>query len=60
MAECIKRDGLSLEIAAVGGASSVEDFADFLKAGASAVLCGSSPMYQPNLARDVKRLQPEW
>lgn len=60
VAECIRRDNLSLQIAAVGGASTVEDFADFLAAGANAVLCGSSPMYLPNLARDVKHLRPEW
>lgn len=59
-AECIQRDRLLLEVAAVGGASTADDFADFFAAGASAVLCGSAPMYLPNLARDIHRSHPDW
>ncbi len=58
--KCIEADNLGLSIAAVGGASTVRDFADFFAAGADAVLCGSSPMYQPNLAIDAKHAHPEW
>jgi dihydroorotate dehydrogenase len=58
--ECIQTDALALEIAAVGGASTVGDFTDFFAAGADAVLCGSAPMYLPNLAIDIKRAHPEW
>ena len=50
----------SVEVAAVGGASTTGDVGDFFEAGAAAVLCGSSPMYVPNLAIDCKRLHPEW
>jgi dihydroorotate dehydrogenase len=58
--ECIDRDGLALQIAAVGGASTIDDIADFFQAGADAVLCGSSPMYLPDLAIDAKRAHSEW
>lgn len=58
--QCINTDGLKLEVAAVGGASTPNDVADFFEAGADAVLCGSSPMYVPNLAIDCKRQHPEW
>lgn len=53
-------DRLDLEIAAVGGVSRVGDFEDFFRAGASAVLCGSSPMYCPGLALEARRAHPEW
>jgi len=58
--QCITSEGLKLEVAAVGGASTASDVEDFFEAGADAVLCGSSPMYVPNLAIDCKRLHPEW
>jgi len=58
--QCIVADGLKLEVAAVGGASTSRDMEDFFEAGADAVLCGSSPMYVPNLAIDCKRMHPEW
>ena len=58
--QCIKSEGLKLEVAAVGGASTPKDVEDFFEAGADAVLCGSSPMYVPNLAINCKRLHPEW
>lgn len=56
----VSAEGLSLEVVAVGGVSTVHDFNDFFSAGADAVLCGSSPMYLPELARQAKRVHPEW
>ena len=58
--KCIESDGLTLQLAAVGGASTPGDVKDFFDAGADAVLCGSSPMYVPGLAVECKRLHPEW
>ena len=58
--DCLRSDRLNLQIVAVGGVSTVGDFADFFAAGADAVLCGSSPMYLPNLAIDAKLAHPEW
>ncbi len=58
--QCVREDELRLQVAAVGGASTVADLADFFDAGADAVLCGSSPMYLPNLAIHAKRAHPEW
>ena len=52
-ARIIKNCGHALEIAAVGGVSARQDMDDFLAAGADAVLLGSSPMYQPNIAADL-------
>jgi hypothetical protein len=49
-----------MALAAVGGASTLEDIADIFRAGADAVLCGSSPMYLPDLAIYAKRQHPEW
>ncbi len=56
----IRDEHLPLQVAAVGGVSTTQDFADFFDAGASAVLCGSSPMYLPNLSRDIQLQHPEW
>ena len=50
----INAEGLNLALAAVGGVSSVADYQDFIEAGADAVLCGSSPMYLPDLAAEIK------
>ena len=50
----INAEGLNLALAAVGGVSSVSDYQDFIDAGADAVLCGSSPMYLPDLAAKIK------
>ena len=50
----IEAEGLNLALAAVGGVSSVADYQDFIEAGADAVLCGSSPMYLPDLAAEIK------
>lgn len=58
--EIIERNNLSLEIAAVGGVACVEDMQDFWDAGADAILCGSSPMYNPSLAYEIKKSHPEW
>lgn len=60
VSQIIRSENLRLSLAAVGGVSSVPDFADFMEAGADAVLCGSSPMYLPHLAIDIKRAHPEW
>lgn len=56
----IERDSLALEIAAVGGAACGEDVERYLEAGAQAVMMGSSPMYLPNLARELKARHPDW
>jgi dihydroorotate dehydrogenase len=60
MRSLIDRDQLGLVVAAVGGVSTVQDFDDFFSAGAHAVLCGSSPMYLPDLAIEAKKAHPEW
>lgn len=52
--------GLRMAVAAVGGASTPQDIADFFRVGADAVLCGSAPMYLPDLAIEAKRQHPEW
>lgn len=58
--QCIESDRLTLQLAAVGGVSTISDVQDFFDAGADAVLCGSSPMYVPGLAIECKRRHPEW
>ncbi len=50
----IESENLSLSLAAVGGVSSLADYNEFIEAGAEAVLCGSSPMYLPDLAIEIK------
>lgn len=57
---CIREDNLDLAIAAVGGVSQPADFADFLDAGAAAVMLGSAPMYLPDLAATAKAGHPDW
>ena len=59
-ATVIRDDKLSLSIAAVGGISTERDADDFFRAGAGAVLMGSSPMYLPHLAAELKHARPEW
>lgn len=59
-ARVIDRDKLTLEIAAVGGVACEEDVERYFEAGAQAVMMGSSPMYLPNLARELKAHRPEW
>ena len=51
----IEKENLSLALAGVGGVSSAADYNDFIEAGADAVLCGSSPMYLPDLACEIKK-----
>lgn len=51
----IDAEQLPLALAAVGGVATAQDYEDFIEAGADAVLCGSSPMYLPDLASDIKR-----
>ena len=58
--EIIAQEGLKLGIAAVGGASSENDVKDFFDAGAAIVLMGSSPMYLPGLAAELKVMHPQW
>ena len=50
----IDAEELPLALAAVGGVASVQDYEDFMAAGADVVLCGSSPMYLPGLAVEIK------
>ena len=50
----IESENLSLSLAAVGGVSSGTDYNEFIEAGADAVMCGSSPMYLPDLAIEIK------
>ena len=59
-AQIIQRRALNLTIAAVGGVSSANDVKDFFDAGAEIVLMGSSPMYLPGLAAELKRMHPQW
>ena len=56
----VDREKLSLRLLAVGGASVVSDIEDFFSVGADAVLMGSSPMYQSELAMEAKKAHPEW
>ncbi len=56
----IREAKLDLALAAVGGVSRARDAADFFNAGADAVMLGSSPMYQPDLAVELKRANPMW
>jgi dihydroorotate dehydrogenase (NAD+) catalytic subunit len=56
----VSEEKLNVSITAVGGASRVEDIADFFEAGAASVLMGSSPMYLPHLATEAKQAHPEW
>lgn len=56
----IRQHNLRLAIAAVGGVSTEQDAADFFDAGADVVLMGSSPMYMPDLAAELKQMHPEW
>lgn len=58
--EVMRKHDLPLAVAAVGGASTLSDMADFFGAGADAVLMGSAPMYLPDLAVEAKRVHPEW
>lgn len=58
--EVVQSEGLDLTVAAVGGVSTVTDAEDFFAAGAEAVLMGSSPMFLPGLAGEIKGVHPDW
>ena len=59
-AETIKSENLKLSVVGVGGVSSDKDVSDFFEAGAAAVLMGSSPMYMPDIAAELKSRHPDW
>ena len=50
----IGENNLRLSIAAVGGVSQPQDAKDFVEAGTSAVMLGSSPMYLPDIAAELQ------
>ena len=58
--EIVRSENLKLEIIGVGGVSNEGDAHDFFDAGAAAVLMGSSPMYMPDIAAELKARHPEW
>lgn len=58
--EIVRRQGLALRIAAVGGVLSGEDARRYFEAGACAVLMGGAPMFDPHLAVRFKKTHPEW
>ena len=59
-AQIIREHGMKLTVAAVGGVSCAKDVKDFFDAGAEIVLMGSSPMYLPGLAAELKVMHPQW
>lgn len=59
-AEIIRADNLKLTLVGVGGVATEQDVQDFFDAGAAAVLMGSSPMYMPDIAAEMKARHPEW
>jgi dihydroorotate dehydrogenase (NAD+) catalytic subunit len=59
-ADIIRDDSLNLTLVGVGGVAADEDVQDFFDAGAAAVLMGSSPMYMPDLAAEMKTRHPDW
>ena len=59
-AEIIRTENLKLTLVGVGGVSSDEDVQGFFDAGAAAVLMGSSPMYMPDIAAELKTRHPDW
>jgi dihydroorotate dehydrogenase len=50
----IRESNLRLSVAAVGGVSQPQDATDFFNAGAAAVMLGSSPMYLPDIAPELR------
>jgi dihydroorotate dehydrogenase len=52
----IRQNNLHLSVAAVGGVSQPQDATDFFEAGADAIMLGSSPMYLPDLAAELRNL----
>lgn len=59
-AEIIDSENFKLTLVGVGGVSSDDDVQRFFAAGAAAVLMGSSPMYMPDLAAEMKLRHPDW
>jgi dihydroorotate dehydrogenase (NAD+) catalytic subunit len=53
-ASIIRENNLQLSIAAVGGVSQAQDARDFFEAGADAIMLGSSPMYLPDIAGELR------
>lgn len=53
-ATIIRENSLRLSVAAVGGVSQAQDAKDFFDAGAQAVMLGSSPMYLPDIAAEIR------
>ena len=59
-AATVAQDRLALRVIGVGGVATAEDVGAYFDAGAYAVMMGSAPMYQPDLAAQFKALHPEW
>jgi dihydroorotate dehydrogenase len=59
-AEIIRGENLKLTLVGVGGVATEMDVQDFFEAGAEAVLLGSSPMYMPDIAAEMKAKHPNW
>jgi dihydroorotate dehydrogenase (NAD+) catalytic subunit len=58
--DIIAAENLKLTMVGVGGVSGDDDVQRFFDAGAAAVLMGSSPMYLPDLAAEMKSRHPDW
>lgn len=56
----IARDNLSTKVIAVGGVSTIADAEHYFDAGATAVMMGSAPSFDPTLAVRFKQAHPEW
>ncbi len=56
----VAKDSLSTKIIAVGGVSTSADAARYFDAGATAVMMGSAPSFDPTLAVQFKQEHPEW
>ena len=56
----VRENELALEIVGVGGVSTVADAEEIFNAGAAAVMLGSSPMYLPELAVQMKKARPDF
>lgn len=56
----IERDGLQLQLVAVGGVLGPSDAARYFDEGVAAVMLGGGPMFDPLLAVKMKTSHPEW
>jgi dihydroorotate dehydrogenase len=56
----VRKHELDLEIVGVGGVATADDAGRFFDAGAAAVMMGSAPMYDPQLAVRLKAAHPDW